>query len=1289
MRRLLKSIARKTAYVFATVIIMAAIVVCIVRFLTPILDEHRADFEKLATQLLQTPVTIKNVQVSWFQYQPVISLNEVTILNKDTKEPILQIKKVNILFSIPETLWQRKVVPSGIMIAGASLTINQSSTGELMVRGFSSFGFNQQPYKSETRFVDFMAWLSQQPYLILRDIDLRYAGYKSEERLVTLYDLSFENSNNEHTIQGKAILHQELPTEVSLVTQWTGETVDLTKLQAQIYLYVSGLSIAQWSKGFAWQGWQVKDGVASAKIWATWSEGKFQKIQTAFQSYGLSLYSQADKSTHRINRLSGNIGWKREGDTQVFAGDDLLLDLPNHLWPVTSFYISLSPDANGNLLPKAADLGYIDLADVQSYLFSAPALVSDPVKKMLAALNVRGNLQNTAVVFSGAWNDYRHIALNASFNQLSFAAWQNYPGITNLSGAVKWNGSEGKVQLDTAQTVFRYDSLFTDVLALDQLKGDVQVIQDQNQDWILTSPGMNVVNKDLTATIRGKFTIPVNASPVADINADFSLQNAARIARYLPMRIFDKDLNEWLKQAFLKGKVTSGNAVLRGPVNDFPFDSGNGTFSITGTVNDIDFQFAPDWPMLRQVNGKLEFSGRKIVIDVDHASTLGIPIGNVHGVIPYLGDAQPQILQVQTGDIQTDFAQALQYVHTSPLEKSIGKMFAGVDMNGPITLRLGLTVPLKNPDDTQIQGDLSVNNGEMDLTPWNLNLQRLNGQVKFTEKTTQAKGIQAVLFNKPLQFDLSTVQKTKNVSVVRASFTNILNISDLESWLRIPFSKLVRGSADVTGTIDFSLTSPIDIHLQSNLVGVSVNLIDEFNKKAQEAKDFTADILVQDGQPMRLKLGYDGLLNTAMILDRKQGKFSLVSADFRLGTGEASWPNVPGIYISGVFDKLDLEKIKKYLNQPGGSSMSLSILKGIDIQANDLKVGGKEFTKVHIQAAPVQGGWNANVSSNEISGQIKIPVPFNKQSLITAQIQKIDMRSTAGAGGRSTALFDIKTLPAISLVANDVKYNNMSLGQMAFKAVPGANGLVIQSLKLVSPRIDLKATGQWIQSGNGYLTQLQGVATSTRVSDLLNSLGMDANNFVAGNGSLTFNLNWNDAPYAPSIASINGHASLILGPGRIVDIGKEGGAKMDLGRMLSIFSLQTIPRRLSLDFSDVFQKGYSFDSVRGDFNIQSGDVYTRNLRFDGPVASVSINGRIGLKDKDYNFILSVTAHVTSSLPVAATLLTGNPLIGLGAFAVNTVIGSQVSNATTYYYSVTGPWNNPSWKAVSASKGVKP
>jgi uncharacterized protein YhdP len=104
--------------------------------------------------------------------------------------------------------------------------------------------------------------------------------------------------------------------------------------------------------------------------------------------------------------------------------------------------------------------------------------------------------------------------------------------------------------------------------------------------------------------------------------------------------------------------------------------------------------------------------------------------------------------------------------------------------------------------------------------------------------------------------------------------------------------------------------------------------------------------------------------------------------------------------------------------------------------------------------------------------------------------------------------------------------------------------------------------------------------------------------------------------------------------------------------------------------------------VRGDFNFQTGSIFTNNLRFEGPVAGVGIKGRIGLVSKDFDFILSVTPYVTSSVPVAATFLAG-PWWGLAALAVNTIV-TKVSTFTTYTYRVSGPWDNPVWQSTSAT-----
>ena len=1191
MRAIFISIAKKTAYVLAVIIVLLAVLVTVARSIRPVLNQYRPDIEQMASHLLSAPVKIDEIVVTWYQYQPGIRLTHVTMYDKTGKKSIFEIDKVGIFFSIPQSLWHWKPVPVGLMLSGAEISLRQKPNGEIEAQGIPAVG--GQSFQSETKMTDMVAWLSLQPRLILRNIDIHYTPNTGPKRFVTLFDLSFHNDDANHIILGKAILHQDVATDVTLAVQWKGASFDLTQIRAKIYLYVSGFSFSQWLSSYTWNGWRINHGLGSAKIWATWSQGKWKRVQTTLQLYELALYSQTDKSTHTVNRLSGNIGWRRQGDSQTIAADDILIDLPSHLWPVSSFSATFATDASGAMTAKTAEIGYVDLTDLQPYFVSTPTLFSDPIKKMLAALHFKGELQNAAVVFSGAWNDWSKVSLNANLSNISVSPWQKLPGVNNLSGAVKWNGSLGEIALHSYQVNVQYQSIFPKPIVAEHLTGDIQWHLDANKAWIISIPNLQILNNDLAANVNGSFTIPAKGPVLADIKSNFTLLKANHVTRYLPMRSFEPELVKWLQEAFLSGEVKTGKAVLQGPVADFPFEKKNGKFEIVAVVNNLDLHYAPEWPNLRQIKATLLFSGRQIVIDVDQAKIMNIPVGKVHAEIPYLGDAKPQVLTLAPTELLTDFAQGLQFVHASPLEKTIGKMFADMNATGPVTIKFGLTVPLSDPDKTRVKGAIVLKESNVKLVPWKLELANVNGTVNFTEDTTDAQNITALLFNKPVKFNLSTIPKSKTLSIVRASFATNLSLDDLQAWLNVPFNKVATGAADVSGDIDFSAKTPLEMHIRTQLQGITLDLPNEFAKKADVARDFSADIFVQAKQPLKLKASYAKLLSAALILNREHEAFKLSSVNLRLGGGDPTWPDATGLYITGNIEQLNWDKVKQYTGDTNNKLLSAYPLRGIDVQVANLMLPGQPLTNVRLQIKPAKNWWDITINSSAIVGTIKAPVNFNAKGAVTAHFDKLNL-STSPSGKQNQSAIIVKSLPSISLVANNVMYNNMPLGQVTLKTIPSGKGAAIQTLEIVSPRMHFEASGNWDQNG----TQLQGAATSNRVSDFLNSMGM-ARNLVSNKGEVNFVLNWRGPFFAPSLASLNGHITLKLGPGRIVDIGESGDAKMGLGRMLSIFSLQSIPRRLSLDFSDLFQKGYSFDSVTGEYSLRNGNAFTNNMRLSG------------------------------------------------------------------------------------------
>ena len=100
------------------------------------------------------------------------------------------------------------------------------------------------------------------------------------------------------------------------------------------------------------------------------------------------------------------------------------------------------------------------------------------------------------------------------------------------------------------------------------------------------------------------------------------------------------------------------------------------------------------------------------------------------------------------------------------------------------------------------------------------------------------------------------------------------------------------------------------------------------------------------------------------------------------------------------------------------------------------------------------------------------------------------------------------------------------------------------------------------------------------------------------------------------------------------------------GRLFGLLSLQALPRRMVLDFSDLFGEGMAFDNIRGLFNIKEGNAYTDNLTMRGPSVKVDISGRAGLSTQDYDQTAMVTPQISDSLAVASGFL-GPVGIGLG------------------------------------------
>jgi uncharacterized protein YhdP len=172
-----------------------------------------------------------------------------------------------------------------------------------------------------------------------------------------------------------------------------------------------------------------------------------------------------------------------------------------------------------------------------------------------------------------------------------------------------------------------------------------------------------------------------------------------------------------------------------------------------------------------------------------------------------------------------------------------------------------------------------------------------------------------------------------------------------------------------------------------------------------------------------------------------------------------------------------------------------------------------------------------------------------------------------------------------------------------------------------------------------------------------------------GSGSIDFQLGWLGSVTQPNLPSIAGKVDFNL---------KNGGlSKLNPGviRLLGLFSLDSLIRHLSLNFSDMTDKGLAFDTITGDYVIANSIASTQNFRLTGPSLDLILEGQVNLAEQTLNQTVTVIPHVGGGLALAATLI-GGPVAGAATWVADKVISSTLLKDKGIVYLVTGTWDKP-------------
>lgn len=262
-------------------------------------------------------------------------------------------------------------------------------------------------------------------------------------------------------------------------------------------------------------------------------------------------------------------------------------------------------------------------------------------------------------------------------------------------------------------------------------------------------------------------------------------------------------------------------------------------------------------------------------------------------------------------------------------------------------------------------------------------------------------------------------------------------------------------------------------------------------------------------------------------------------------------------------------------------------------------------------------------------------------------------------------------LPPIAIDAEDFMINGKSFGTLVLQGTPVGEDYKIQILSIKSKDINIQGDGLWRRSSGKNVSEMNFTLDASKFDILTGKIGIDPGvkdaplNFIG-------DISWPGAPYEFVLGNLNGKASFELGKGNLTEISDRGA------RIFSLFSLDSLVRRLSLDFSDVFGSGLYFNSFKGSLDLNDGLVKTSDTEMDALIGQIKIKGYTDLKTQRLNYDIRLIPQLVSSVPALVLLGLGPAAwpLGLGAFALTKVLNPVMAVISELRYKVTGTMDDP-------------
>ena len=728
---------------------------------------------------------------------------------------------------------------------------------------------------------------------------------------------------------------------------------------------------------------------------------------------------------------------------------------------------------------------------------------------------------------------------------------------------------------------------------------------------------------------------------------------------------------------------------IAGNLADFPFALGRGgQLVVTAKAKGVTLDYADGWAPLTDIDADVRIDGTRLTVDGTRGRVYGVEIGKTRAEIADLATTVPllRIIGEAAGPV-TGFAR---YVSDRAVAARTGNIADGIEATGNGQLALRLALPLGHPDEIRISGDFTVADAQLRIAGAP-HLSKVNGTLAFTERDVRARDVAVEVLGGPARITIASAD-----GPARVTGSGTVNLAVLRREFAVPYLDRVSGTVDWTiggrraaGRVDMGAREHDEGRGRRSAGAAG---------QARGRRDAAAHRAARRRGAGRRRFRH-GHLRTRRAARRApqarrhghHGRSRAAVAGSRaVDRPDAARADRPGMWIRAELPALNLDDWFALTGSEATADAQRQgpAFAGADLDVGQLDVFGARFRDIKLRIRESQGGWQVDLDGPSASGTATWSAPGHRGS------QRPDRRAARaarhpgstrlGAGARRGRQGRKRRVEAGGGRGEPVARDRRRGGRTAVQGprrrparvrrASARHRMADRRLALANDGGRIDADGQWRVAGRQQQTKLD-VALDVK----------DAGTFLARIGypdavqnaptRIDGQLEWAGAPHDFDYPTLSGTFRIDVGPGRFTKI--EPG----IGKLLGVLSLQSLPRRITLDFTDVFSEGFAFDEITGDVRIQSGAMTTSNLKLVGPAAKVEISGDADLAQETQQLSVRVQPALSSSVSAGAALLfLANPLvgaaIGAGSLLAQKVLKDPIEQMFSYEYQVTGSWSDP-------------